>query len=123
MRPGDVTSRAGGMDRGLVDVADQAPDSAHDAAVLASVFDRSDALNLVDQFLDLGSGGLDLADLSKEELAEAFKMIAELIDRGIVGYEYRKINGAPHKIFIDVAMGSDLHRAPLWRNGRVDGYL
>ena len=111
------------MDSRLRDLVEKAPRSAQDAATLASVFDRSDALNLVDQFLDLGSGGLDLADLSKEELAEAFKMIAELIDRGIVGYEYRKINGAPHKVFIDVAMGSDLHRAPLWRNGRVDGYL
>lgn len=111
------------MDSRLRDLVEKAPRSAQDTATLASVFDRSDALNLVDQFLDLGSGGLDLADLSKEELAEAFKMIAELIDRGIVGYEYRKINGAPHKVFIDVAMGSDLHRAPLWRNGRVDGYL
>ncbi len=107
----------------LLDLIDRAPRSAHDAARLVSVFDRSDTFDLIDQFLDLGSGGLDLANLSKEELAEAFKVIADLVERGIVGYEYRKINGEPHKVFIDVAIGSDLHRAPLWRGNRVDGYL
>tara|TARA_Y100000588_G_scaffold386162_1_gene481119 strand:+ start:4207 stop:4497 length:291 start_codon:yes stop_codon:yes gene_type:complete len=93
-----------------------------DVEALSSSFDRSNSLDLVDRFLDLGQG-LDLTDLSKEELAEAFEVIAELLERGIVGYEVREINGAPHKVFIDVATGSDLHRAPLWRNGRVDGYL
>lgn len=125
----DITApSASGMNSQLLglidrDLIDKAPESAHDAAALAAVFDRTDALDLVDQFLDLGSGSLDLGDLSKEKLAEAFKMIADLAERGIVGYEYRKINGSPHKVFIDVAIGSDLHRAPLWRNSRVDGYL
>ena len=124
MIPDDITPPSGrGMNSQLLNFIEKASQSAHDAAALAAVFDRSDALDLVDQFLDLGSGGLDLGGLSKEKLAEAFKMIADLAERGIVGYEYRKVNGSPQKVFIDVAIGSDLHRAPLWRNGRVDGYL
>lgn len=105
------------------------PDSVATAAAVATAvalderFERSNALDVVDQFFNLCSGGLDLTGLSKEELAEAFEMIVRLLEAGVVGYEYREVNGVPHKVFIDVAMGSDLHRAPLWRGDRFDGYL
>ncbi len=122
MRIGD-DGFASSVEARLLEFADQTPGGARGPASMASVFDRSDALDLVDQFLDLGRSGLDLTDLSKEKLAEAFKTIVELLKHGVVGYEYREINGAPRKVFIDVAIGSDLHRAPLWRNGRIDGYL
>ena len=62
----DITApSASGMNSQLLglidrDLIDKAPESAHDAAALAAVFDRTDALDLVDQFLDLGSGSLDL---------------------------------------------------------------
>ena len=80
----------------------------------------------IDSILNLGSRrnflGV-LSDLSREELAKTFAILSDLFDRGIVGYEYREINGEPHKVFIDVAIGSDAHRAPLYRDGRLDGYL
>jgi len=80
----------------------------------------------VDDVLDLGSGGSvlgTLSDLSREEIAETFKILAGLYERGIVGYEYREINGEPQKVFIDVAIGSDAHRAPLVREDRIDRYI
>lgn len=77
----------------------------------------------VDRVLDLGRGVGNLGDLSREELAEAFAILADLFERGIVGYEVREVNGEPRKVFIDVAIGSDLHRAPLYKNGRLDGYV
>lgn len=122
MNPIAPSSTDPNLSRWVDDLVSDSPRLADDVEALSSSFDRSNSLDLVDRFLDLGQG-LDLTDLSKEELAEAFEVIAELLERGIVGYEVREINGAPHKVFIDVAIGSDLHRAPLWRNGRVDGYL
>ena len=77
----------------------------------------------VDRVLNLGEGIGGLYSLSREELAESFAVLAELFERGIVGYEYREVNGEPQKVFIDVAIGSDLHRAPLYKNGRLDSYL
>ncbi|MBK34031.1 MAG: hypothetical protein CME26_00695 [Gemmatimonadetes bacterium] len=122
MNPITPSSTDPNLSRWVDDLVSDSPRLVDDVEALSSSFDRSNSLDLVDRFLDLGQG-LDLTDLSKEELAEAFEVIAELLERGIVGYEVREINGAPHKVFIDVATGSDLHRAPLWRNGRVDGYL
>ena len=80
-------------------------------------------MSTVDKVLDLGSELGDLTDLSREELAEAFEILTELFERGIVGYEVREINGEPRKVFIDVAIGSDSHRSPLYRSGRLDTYL
>jgi hypothetical protein len=83
-------------------------------------------ISRVDNVLNLGSGGSvlgSLADLSREEIAETFRVLADLYDRGIVGYETREINGEPQKVFIDVAIGSDAHRAPLVREDRVDRYV
>ena len=94
-----------------------------------STLDSSEKPSLikkVDDILDLSSGGSvlgSLSDLSREEIAETFKILADLYDRGIVGYEYREINGEPQKVFIDVAIGSDAHRAPLVREERIDHYV
>ena len=103
------------------------PDS--DAAAVHTLLDRvrrsdsGDVMDRVDQVLNLGTGIGDLSDLSRESLAETFTVLTDLYKRGIVGYEYREVNGEPQKVFIDVAIGSDLHRAPLYKNGRMDGYL
>jgi len=81
-----------------------------------------DTFTRVDDILNLGSGIGDLSDLSRDSLAETFSVLAELYDRGIVGYEVREVNGEPMKVFTDVAIGSDLHRAPLYKDGRLDTY-
>lgn len=79
----------------------------------------------LDRVLDLGGGGAAnllsaLERVSGEDREGFLKALAGLLRHGVVGYEYRKINGRPHKVFIDVAIGSDLHRAPLVREGRFD---
>jgi hypothetical protein len=76
----------------------------------------SDVMNSLDSVLNLGdSRNLlgNLGNLSREELAESFAILSDLFARGIVGYETREINGEPQKVFIDVAIGSDAHRAPI----------
>lgn len=119
----DVILNAPRVAAALASTPDSVVAAVATAVALDERFERSNALDVVDQFFNLGSGGLDLTGMSKEELAEAFEIIVRLLEAGVVGYEYREVNGAPHKVFIDVAMGSDLHRTPLWRGDRFDGYL
>jgi hypothetical protein len=88
----------------------------------------SGVLNSVNSVLNLGdSRNLlgNLGNLSREELAESFSILSDLFARGIVGYETREVNGEPQKVFIDVAIGSDAHRAPLVqdRDNRFDRYV
>ncbi|MBS12377.1 MAG: hypothetical protein CME19_12325 [Gemmatimonadetes bacterium] len=108
-----------------LDLASELASSTEDATSLLDVVADGDTavLDSVDRILNQGSSVGSLTDLSREELAETFKVLVELFDRGIVGYEFRKINGQPHKVFTDVAIGSDLHRAPLYRDGRLDSYI
>ena len=127
---GSVTqpSRAN-SDEAYLSALSNALDEASDSEGLHSLMDRvqgSDTNNVmaqVDQVLNLGEGFGDLHQLSREELAESFAVLTELFERGIVGYEYREVNGERQKVFIDVAIGSDLHRAPLYKNGRLDSYM
>jgi hypothetical protein len=99
--------------------------SGADPALLMDGSGRPDAMDALHAALDLtpGSGGSLLATLSQMAPAEAeaaLKALAELLKRGVVGYEYREVNGEPMKVFIDVAIGSDLHRAPLVKGARLD---
>ena len=122
---GDVTSLSRSS-RGLNGAVGARPEPAEGLLDLLQGTRSGNVIDSVDRILNLGSGGNllgDLGDLSRQELAEAFEILSNLFERGIVGYEYRKINGQPHKVFIDVAIGSDAHRAPLYRSGRLDGYL
>jgi len=82
-------------------------------------------MDALDAALDLTPGrrGSLLGTLSRmtpEEAESALKALATLLKHGVVGYEYREVNGEPMKVFIDVAMGSDLARAPLVRGVRFD---
>lgn len=126
MNADTVTSPLAGYLTRLTDTLDEAK-ARHDARVenLATRVETPAVMDRVDRVLDLGSGSLlgDLTDMSKEQIAETFEILADLFDRGIVGYEVREINGEPQKVFIDVAIGSDAHRAPLYRDGRLDTYL
>jgi hypothetical protein len=100
----------------LEDASRARPESAEQLLDLLQGPRGFDVLNSVDSVLNLGdSRNLlgNLGNLSREELAESFAILSDLFARGIVGYETREINGEPQKVFIDVAIGSDAHRAPI----------
>ena len=103
-----------------------APDAADAVAALADRAQKPDVFDVVDGALNLNGGGAAtllgrLQELSREEMEATLKVLADLLRHGVVGYEYRKVNGQTRKVFIDVAIGSDLHRAPLVRGKRFDG--
>jgi hypothetical protein len=82
----------------------------------------------LDSVLNLNEGGASnllgvLGKLSRENTEGFLNALADLLKHGVVGYEYREVNGRPTKVFIDVAIGSDLHRAPLVRDGRLDTFI
>ena len=80
-------------------------------------------LDVLDTALNLGRPrdlGRMIQGMDAEAAQSALQSLARLLRAGVVGYEYRKVNGEPRKVFIDVALGSDLHRAPLLRGGRFD---
>ena len=116
------------LSRNLHDLIETLPNGTADAAVLQASLEKHDPMSLVDRVMNLGEGGASsllgsFADYSREEMEEALKILVELLRRGVVGYEYREINGEPHKVFIDVAIGSDYSRAKLWRGSRLDGLI
>ncbi|MBT3602673.1 MAG: hypothetical protein HOE48_23320 [Candidatus Latescibacteria bacterium] len=96
-----------------------AKDATADIAVLSQKRDDSNVMGFLDDVLDLSDGKSlmgALGDLSPENVDGALKSFGKLLQAGVVGYEYRKVNGEVRKVFIDVGMGSDLHRAPLARD-------
>ena len=89
---------------------------------------RSGVAHALDSVLNLSDGGAShllgaLGELSLENMEGYLQSLADLLKRGGVGYEYREVNGRPTKVFVDVAIGSDLHRAPLVRDGRLDTFI
>ncbi|NLT52583.1 MAG: hypothetical protein GXX85_16900 [Ignavibacteria bacterium] len=67
----------------------------------SKVFER------VNDFLNLGKPNrLDTSDLSPEEKEEYVKMIAALIQKGVIGYEIREVNGKPEKHYIVNQIGN-----------------
>lgn len=94
-------------------------DAADDITALAPKGEDGDVMGFLDDVLDLSDGASlmgALGDLSGKEAEGALQALSKLLKAGVVGYEYRKVNGQVQKVFIDVAMGSDLHRAPLARD-------
>jgi len=58
--------------------------------------------NKVDSFLDLCSTkGLSLSGLSGKEKIQFYQIIAKLLKKGIIGYNYFEINGRIEKHFIE----------------------
>jgi|GEM_PF-2729077 hypothetical protein len=83
------------------------------------------ALQGLDRVLNLNEGGAAnllgvLGEMSRENMDGFLRSLTDLLKHGVVGYEYREVNGSPTKVFVDVAIGSDLHRAPLVQDGRLD---
>lgn len=92
---------------------------------LAKAARSRDLLPGLDRVLNLNEGGLGalpvtLGSMSREEAEGFLQSLAKLLRHGVVGYEVRKVNGIPQKMFISAAIGSDFHRAPLVRSGRID---
>lgn len=109
----------------LSQALEKAKRTTEDVAVLAKREDSSNVMSFLDDVLDLGDGRSLLGSLSKlpaEEAEGALQSLARLLKAGVVGYEYRKKNGQVHKVFVDVAMGTDLHRAPLVRKDCLNCY-
>jgi len=111
---------------GLMQALERASNAARDVADLKDAGRSVDAMGFLDDVLDLGSGRSLLGALgrvSDEDREGALQALARLLKAGVVGYEYRKVNGQVRKVFVDVALGSDLHRAPLARKNEVDRYV
>lgn len=70
------------------------------------ISDDGKAFQAVDEFLNLGkSDRTDISSLSPDEKKEFFKMLGNLAQKGIVGYEVLKVNGVPEKHFIETEIG------------------
>ena len=67
---------------------------------------QSKVWKAVDNYLDLGTNTTFFsADLSKEEIQQSLKIIAKLIKKGIVGYNYYEVNGRIEKHFLVPSIG------------------
>ena len=100
-------------------------DASDDVKLLANTGKSGSVMGFLDDVLDLSGGGSlvsSLSELSSKDAEGALQSLAKLLEVGVVGYEYRKVNGQVQKVFIDVAMGSDLHRAPLAKQHEIDRY-
>lgn len=109
----------------LIQALNKASDASDDVQKLADSGERGSVMGFLDDVLDLSGGGSlvsSLGKLSAEDAEGALQSLARLLKAGVVGYEYRKVNGQVQKVFIDVAMGSDLHRAPLAKQHELDRY-
>ena len=110
----------------LMQALSKASDASDDVQSLADAGKRGSVMGFLDDVLDLSDGSSlvsSLGKLSAEDTEGALQSLAKLLQAGVVGYEYRKVNGQVRKVFIDVAMGSDLHRAPLARRNELDQYV
>ena len=62
----------------------------------------------IDKFLNLGRPDrLDTSDMNNAEREEFLKMLADLLKKGIVGFEVLEVNGKPEKHFIVNQIGDE----------------
>lgn len=65
------------------------------------ISNTSKAMAKIDNFLNLGkSDRLDTGDLNDAEKEEFLKILGNLLQKGIVGYEILNVNGKPEKHYI-----------------------
>jgi hypothetical protein len=81
---------------------------------------RRDPFDALDRVLDAGSGGMGnlfavMQDMSPEDQQAFLQTLSTLLKRGVMGYEYRKVNGQPYKVYLENEMGTPVHRAKLYR--------
>ena len=77
----------------------------------------SKAFAKLDNFLNLGKRDrLDVSDLNDSEKKEFLKMLATLLQKGIVGYEVLEVNGKPEKHYIVNQIGDQrIYGAKLYK--------
>lgn len=83
-----------------------------------TISNTSKAFDKVEDFLNLGkSGRLDIGDLNEDEKKEFLKILASLLQKGIVGYEILEVNGKPEKHFIECEIGDQrIKQAKLYKD-------
>lgn len=79
---------------------------------------KKDPFDALDEVMDAGSGGMGnllsaMQGMSPEDQQAFLQTLSGLLKRGVMGYEYRKVNGQPYKVYLENEMGTDIHRAKL----------
>lgn len=87
---------------------------------------KKDPFDALDEVMDVGSGGMGnllsaMQGMAPEDQQAFLQTLSGLLKRGVMGYEYRKVNGQPYKVYLENEMGTDLHRAKLYRRKGVSG--
>ena len=85
---------------------------------------KKDPFDALDQVLDVGSGGMGnllsaMQGMSPEDQQGFLDALSGLLKQGVMGYEYRKVNGQPYKVYIENEMGTPVHRAKLYKREDV----
>lgn len=80
---------------------------------------RRDPFDALDRVLDAGAGGMGnllgaMHGLAPEDQQAFLQTLSGLLKRGVMGYEYRKVNGQPRKVYLENEMGTPIHRAKLY---------
>ena len=81
---------------------------------------KRDPFDALDRVMDAGSGGMGnlfeaTQGMAPEDQQAFLQTLSSLLKRGVVGYEYRKVNGQPYKVYIENEMGTPIHRAKLYK--------
>jgi hypothetical protein len=89
----------------------------------ADISDASKVFSQVDRVFNLGSPGrVDTRKMSPADRKEFLKIVANLLHKGVVGYEVLEVNGRPEKHFIENEIGDNrIKGARLYKNGKDDG--
>jgi len=125
---GEVDAHVPALKEALERVLRASPDAAEAIVALAPRTSKPDVIEMVDSALDLSGGGVAsllgrLESLTREEAEGVLAVLADLLVHGVVGYEYREVNGEPYKVYLSASLGSDIHRAPPVRGREFDGFF
>lgn len=72
------------------------------------ISNTSKVYDKIDKFLNLGRPDrLDTSDMNNAEREEFLKMLADLLKKGIVGFEVLEVNGKPEKHYIVNQIGNE----------------
>lgn len=72
----------------------------NDSINISNVFEK------VDKLFDLGNSDKDISNLNEEEKKKYYQVVAKLLKKGIIGYNYYKKNGKVTKKFIETELGN-----------------
>lgn len=72
-----------------------------DSINISNVFEK------VDKLFDLGNSDKDISNLNEDEKNKYYQVVAKLLKKGIVGYNYYKKNGKVTKKFIETQLGNN----------------